>query len=366
MVNFSQKSVDTAPILSTIEYYGPGATDLSSPITHSPRSFTPLEEQLIRQLDEMNIPSEGSHATYSELQGGSSMASVGNGSFRTDGHAILKGSPKALGWEVDEETEAQAWERLMGDALEGSVYDHSDDDEDAEAESLLQQKQSKKELYKTYLKHWDDEKVTLVWRIVPSMKGVHKWVLEPKVNSQTPVLPTTCEMGTGTDDLVEEHHAEMSVQTEIKSYASVDVQTDVVEVPQQISENQLVSSPVASDPPANTFTLDSRPPSPTVAKNAPTALSRQLSRSSVASSAQVETPQSLPTRATSPAPSNVLPGAYDFSKNESPTTPVIAEANSSDAALASSNAAAPGVAQVTADSLFRAVRRLSALNAWRG
>lgn len=44
---------------------------------------------------------------------------------RKHGHAVLKGSPKALGWTIDEEEEMNAWVMLMGDALEGSVYESS-------------------------------------------------------------------------------------------------------------------------------------------------------------------------------------------------------------------------------------------------
>ena len=41
--------------------------------------------------------------------------------------AILKGSPKTLGWEVDEEGEQTAWEMLMGDAMSSTVFEPVDD-----------------------------------------------------------------------------------------------------------------------------------------------------------------------------------------------------------------------------------------------
>lgn len=53
----------------------------------------------------------------------------GNGSLRTEAHAVLKGSPRALGWQVDEESEDKAWEFIMKDAVEGSVFDQTTQEE---------------------------------------------------------------------------------------------------------------------------------------------------------------------------------------------------------------------------------------------
>ena len=44
--------------------------------------------------------------------------------------AILKGSPKALGWEVDETEEQAAWDMLMGDAMSSTVYESADEGEE--------------------------------------------------------------------------------------------------------------------------------------------------------------------------------------------------------------------------------------------
>ena len=89
-----------------------------------------MDEHMLRQVieDDDNTP----HArSFSHNDDGRSMTSSqmssGNGATRPDAHAVLKGSPKVLGWEVDEEAEAQVWPMLMNDALEGSVYEQSDD-----------------------------------------------------------------------------------------------------------------------------------------------------------------------------------------------------------------------------------------------
>lgn len=151
----------------------------------------------------------------------------GNGSLRPDAQALLKGSPRALGWQVDEDSEEKAWEFIMKDAVQSSVFDQPSTDE--EETHLFPY--SKEELYRTWLKHWDEVNTSLVWRVVPSLKGIHQWILQPKILGEGSVLSTGVEMGTDTDDLPCHIHAEAEVQTESKTYTDVEVQTYEVEVP---------------------------------------------------------------------------------------------------------------------------------------
>jgi len=37
--------------------------------------------------------------------------------------SLLRGSPKALGWDVDEDEEDAAWSLLMADAMETTIYE---------------------------------------------------------------------------------------------------------------------------------------------------------------------------------------------------------------------------------------------------
>jgi len=135
---------------------------------------------------------------------------------------------------VDEEAEAQVWPMLMNDALEGSVYEQSDDGAEDDETSMMSEMQTKKELYKNYLRRWDDDQVSLVWKVIPSKKGTHRWILEPRTASGPVTAHTTCEMGTDTNDLLEEHHNDAGVQTLIKTYASAETQTDPLPSPKII------------------------------------------------------------------------------------------------------------------------------------
>ncbi|KAG9013749.1 hypothetical protein FRB90_005754 [Tulasnella sp. 427] len=142
------------------------------------------------------------------------------------GHDEDDGSPRALGWEVDQESEEKAWEIIMKDAVEGSVFDQTPEEEETHLFPY-----SKEELYRTWLKHWDEVNTSLVWRVVPSLQGIHQWILQPKILGEGSVLSTGVDMSTDTDDLPCHIHANAEVQTTSKTYADVEVQTYEAEVP---------------------------------------------------------------------------------------------------------------------------------------
>ncbi|KAG8864029.1 hypothetical protein FRB96_006902 [Tulasnella sp. 330] len=158
-----------------------------------------------------------------------SWQSVGNGATKKAGHAILRGSPKALGWNVDETEEENAWTLLMGDALEGSVYERSNagDDEEVIISPIAP---SNQDILKFFSAE-QDRGVTYVWKIVPSLTGAHQWTLqrqggEEEVPQEPEVARETVEMQTDTTDLVEHSHQETGTQTTVKTYCDAAVQVE--------------------------------------------------------------------------------------------------------------------------------------------
>lgn len=299
-----------------------------------------LEEPLLGQTSESRRPSA---------------PVIPNGATRPDAHALLKGSPKALGWDVDEENEQRAWLMLMGDAMGGTVFEL--DDTTQEVLPTAPVPQTREELYRMYLKHWDDEHTTLVWRVVPSLKGQHKWKLEPKLSDEHTDkcgFVTTAEAGTDTDDLVAHHHTEMSTQTDIRSYATTEIQTEDLtvkrsyaaievqteiqvepEVPVEvlslqsplentIMEDVLVSEPQPITPSENA--IESRPSTPNGTRIPRMTTARRGSIASNASSTRGRASEVKAPRDSSPIPSRVptavrrSPSVRSLALKRSPST----------------------------------------------
>lgn len=252
-----------AAMSSPMEYHAghdESAAETSEyPIYDSPASFNTMDERMLRQMREREDQEAGrQHADLPAPLEAVSAAAVavlspvveepsssnssprvtyspalpvtppsGNGLLRPEAHAVLKGSPRVLGWQVDEESEEKAWEFIMKDAVDSSVFDQPTDEE--ETHHFLPH--SKEELYRMWLKHWDEVNTSLVWRVVPSLKGIHQWILQPEILGEGSVLSTGVDMSTDTDDLPCHIHADAEVQTANKSYTDVGVQTYEVEVP---------------------------------------------------------------------------------------------------------------------------------------
>jgi len=179
---------------------------------------------------------------------------VGNGTTRKDGHAVLRGSPSALGWTVDEEEEQNAWVVLMGDAIDGSVYEENDrtqqsrvrgstDDGDDVRSPIAPSNQD-------IIKFFGTEKergVSYIWSIIPSLKGAHQWILRRQVDPDAvPAEPEVVrqEMQTDTVDLVEHSHQEIATQTTIKTYCDAGVQVDP---PAHVPEGALPPLPESTE-----------------------------------------------------------------------------------------------------------------------
>ncbi|KAG8903184.1 hypothetical protein FRB99_003633 [Tulasnella sp. 403] len=114
--------------------------DDASIMHHSPEGFTYLDLNQDLTPEEQRAEEE-EHLVNTELPTGSttsSVASVGNGHLRPEAHALLKGSPKALGWEVDEENEENAWVLLMSDAMRSSVFENIEDENEASFRKLTE------------------------------------------------------------------------------------------------------------------------------------------------------------------------------------------------------------------------------------
>ncbi|KAG8902944.1 hypothetical protein FRC01_009401, partial [Tulasnella sp. 417] len=144
-----------------------GAEAPEFPIYDSPDSFNTMDERMLRQMRErededaerersglaapLQAPLQAASAsaaaaavlspvveepssstssprvTYSPPQPMTPRS--GNGSLRPEAHAVLKGSPRNLGWQVDEESEEKAWEFIMKDAVNSSVFDEPTEEE---------------------------------------------------------------------------------------------------------------------------------------------------------------------------------------------------------------------------------------------
>jgi len=225
------------------------------PLQHA--NLTASPHQILHQ-SEVQEREYGTNQTDQDTQSLRSVASVGNGGTRKLGQPILRGSPKALGWTIDEEEEANAWVMLMGDALDGSVYERSNhpDEEDAVTSPIAP---SNKDILRFFAAE-QERGVSYVWRIVPSLTGAHQWTLQrqvdkPEVVDEVPqepeVVRETAEMQTDTVDLVQESHNEMSTQTIIKSYSDAGVQVD---------EPVVVPAGALSPLPESTDLVDVLPP----------------------------------------------------------------------------------------------------------
>lgn len=131
------------------------------PLYDSPASFNTLDERMLHQIrdreeqdaarqraglpplapaasaaaavlspvvEEPSSSTSSPRVTYSPPQPMTPRS--GNGSLRPDAQALLKGSPRALGWQVDEDSEEKAWEFIMKDAVQGSVFDQPSTEEE--------------------------------------------------------------------------------------------------------------------------------------------------------------------------------------------------------------------------------------------
>ncbi|KAG8961324.1 hypothetical protein FRC03_005539 [Tulasnella sp. 419] len=158
---------------------------------------------------------------------------------------VLKGSPKLLGWNVDEKEEQAAWVKLMADAMSSSIFDVMTEEqrliELTERQETEKELQSKRDLYQIWLENWEDDHVELHWRINVSLDGNHTWLLQPRITGSalgsTALSSTytaslahqTVDAEVDTRDLVNHSHTEMSIQTEtepvpVKTYGEAAIQ----------------------------------------------------------------------------------------------------------------------------------------------
>jgi len=127
-------------------------------------------------------------------------------------------------------------------------------------------------MYKNY-QHWHGDSTTLVWSVVPSLKGIHRWILRPRVHLGPSVLQTGSDVATIAttigDGLLDVGYAEAAIQTTPEGrYVDEAIQTDDPEVPQGAllplpDKTPLLDLvPTEPRPISPTISTDSRSPSP--------------------------------------------------------------------------------------------------------
>jgi len=303
----------------------------------------------------------------------STASSTGNGATKKYGHATLRGSPKALGWTIDEEEEHNAWVMLMSDAVDGSVFEsrRAEDDEEEVTSPIAP---SNQDIIK-FFGSQEERGVSYVWRIIPSLKGAHRWVLhrhvEP-VEVEPEVVREMTEMQTDTVDLVEESHQETSTQTIIKTYSEAAVQVDE---PVQVPEGAL--APLSETPTdlVDVLPADLRPISPpstipeSISGSPPggSKIPRLASRRGSIASFR----SSISTRTTSPVPDRAISPVKALKTSTSIRSLALRRASSAavnkPALPASEEASAEK--KKTSGGLFNAVKRIgrtdSTVKAWR-
>ncbi|KAG9001143.1 hypothetical protein FRB93_012225 [Tulasnella sp. JGI-2019a] len=280
---------------------------------------------IVQAVEPATQPASG--ADNDDTRSIQSCQSTGNGATRKTGHAILRGSPKALGLNVDEAQEENAWSMLMGDAVEGSIHEQSiaGADEDRITSPIAP---SNQDIIKFFAA---DRGESWVWRVAPSLTGAHQWTLhhqgddeevKEEVEEEAPqepeVVRKTMEMQTDTMDLVEDSHQEIGTQTIVKTYCNAAVQVDEPEVavppgalsplPESTDLVDVLPADLRPISPSATATatgtaVDSRPGTPDSGSRLP----RLISRRGSASSFQTQSTRASPilsavARATSTSP----------------------------------------------------------------